>query len=78
MSWFKQPAPKKPAPAQIAVVTRPPTLNPSQAEQQSYAVWRIAHIERWLKRNEKTAPADKVEHLKAERDMYNAMLRMKP
>lgn len=76
MSWFKKkPAPK---PAEIAVVTNPPTFNPSEMEERAFAEWRVAHIDRWLVRNEATAPTSKVEHLKAERDMYAAKLRMKP
>lgn len=81
MSLFKKkPAPKPAsAPAQIAVVTRPPTLNPTQEEERSFASWRIGHLDRWLAHpmNKDADPAKRA-HLEAERDMYAAKLRMKP
>lgn len=79
MSWYtKRPAPQ-PAPTPVATITaNPPTLNPTQDEERSFAEWRIGHISRWLAHpmNADADPA-KRSHLEAERDMYSAMLRMK-
>lgn len=76
MSWFKKPAPKPQA--QMAVVANPATVNPTEAQNLSFAGWRAAHIDRFLAQHPEMALSDpkKVEYLMAERDMYRAMLRM--